>query len=100
MVLTYPEHASSRGKTSTDTDVVEARFTELVPDTRVVWSVDFVSDDPGYDDTMYMRWELSDAVGGTLVEITADNVPDAVPVEDHAAGMNSSLQKLAGYLTE
>jgi len=99
MVLTYPEHSLSRGKTSKDTDVVEAQFTELVLNERVVYSVKFVSDDPSYDGVMSMRWEVTDTEGGTLVEIFADNVPDAVSSEDHAAGMNSSLKKLSDYLT-
>jgi uncharacterized protein YndB with AHSA1/START domain len=49
MVLKYPDHLASQDKTTSGTDVVEARFTELVPNERVVYSVDFVSDDPDYD---------------------------------------------------
>jgi len=56
MVLKYPDHLALRGKTTLDTDVVEARFTELVPNERVVYSVEFVSDDPDYDRAMAMRW--------------------------------------------
>ena len=40
----------------------------------------------------------SDIVEARLVDITADDVFDAVSPEDHAAGMNSSLVNLAGYL--
>ena len=83
-----------------DTDVVEAHFTELVPNERVVYSVNFVSDDPNYDGAMSMRWEVTETAGGTLVEVTADNVPDAVSAQDHAAGMNSSLKKLSDYFTK
>jgi len=71
---------------------------DLVPDTRVVYSVDFVSDDHAYDGTMVMTWEDTPVDGGTRVEITADNVPDAVPEGDHAAGLESSLAKVAEYL--
>jgi len=46
MVLRYPEHSPSPGKTTSDTDVIEAHFTELVPNERVVYSVNFESDDP------------------------------------------------------
>jgi hypothetical protein len=41
--------------------------------------------------------EVTDTDGGTPVEITADNVPDAVSEQDHAAGLRSSLEKLFGY---
>jgi uncharacterized protein YndB with AHSA1/START domain len=100
MVLRYPDHSPSRGKTTSDTDVVEARFIDLVPDKSVAYSVNFVSDDPDYDGAMTMRWEVTDTDRGTLVEITADNVPDAVSAQDHAAGMNSSLQKLSDYVVK
>src|ERR1017187_6245834 len=98
MVLRYPDPSASQGKTTSDTDVVEARFVDLVPDVRVVYAVDFVSDAPAYAGTMIMTWEVTAANGGTRVDITADNVPDVVPAEDHAAGMGSSLAKLAEYL--
>jgi uncharacterized protein YndB with AHSA1/START domain len=100
MVLEYPDHFGSMGKTTSNTDVVEAHFIDLEPNERVVFAVDFVSDDPDYQGTMIMSWVVTAAVGGTLVEITAVDVPDAVSAEDHAAGMNSSLEKLAEYFAE
>jgi uncharacterized protein YndB with AHSA1/START domain len=98
MVLTYPDGSVSRGKATAETDIVEARFVDLVPDVRVVQAVDFVSDDPAYAGTMTMTWEVTAVDGGTRVDITADNVPDGISAEDHAAGMVSSLAKLAEYL--
>jgi hypothetical protein len=77
---------------------VEGRFVELIPNERVVWTVDFVSDGPGYESTMIMKWDVAAIDGGTRVQITADNVPDTVSVKDHNEGMSSSLAKLAGYL--
>jgi uncharacterized protein YndB with AHSA1/START domain len=98
MVLEYPPGSESLGKTTSDTDVVEARFVDLVPNVRVVSAVDFVSGDSAYDGTMIMKWEITELDGGTRVEVTADNVPDGISAEDHAAGMGSSLLKLAEYL--
>jgi uncharacterized protein YndB with AHSA1/START domain len=57
MVLTYPDASASRGKSTPDSDIVEARFIELVPAQRVVYAVDFVADDPAYAGTMTMTWE-------------------------------------------
>jgi uncharacterized protein YndB with AHSA1/START domain len=98
MVLRYPDASASQGKTTADTDVVEARFIDIVPDVKVAWTVDFVADDPAYASTTVMTWEVTAVEGGTRVDITANNVPDVVPVEDHAAGMGSSLAKLAEHL--
>jgi Activator of Hsp90 ATPase homolog 1-like protein len=61
-------------------------------------AVDFVSEDPAYADPMIMTWEITDVDGGTRVDVTADYVPEVVSPEDHAAGLNSSLVNLAGYL--
>src|SRR5207247_2082794 len=76
MVLTYADASSARGKATADSDIVEARFVDLVPDVRVVQAVDFVSDKPGYAGTMIMTWEVATVESGTRVEIRADNVPD------------------------
>jgi uncharacterized protein YndB with AHSA1/START domain len=98
MVLRYPGGGVSSAKTSSDTDVVEAQFIDLVPNTKIVYSVNFVSDDPAYDSLMIMTWNVSAIDGRTRVEITADNVPDVISEEDHAAGMGSSLANLAEFL--
>ena len=98
MVLTYRNGDASRGKATPDSDIVEARFVELVPDVRVVQAVDFVSDDPAYAGTMIMTWEVTRVDGGSRVDITADHVPDGISAEDHAAGLTSSLANLASYL--
>lgn len=98
LVLTYENPGGGRGKATPDSDVVEVRFVSLVPGVRVVQEVDFESDDPRFAGTMTMTWELRSVDGGTVVEITADDVPDGIPAGDHAAGMASSLENLAGHL--
>ena len=98
MVLTYPDACGAPGKATADSDIVEARFVDIVPGERVVQAVDFVSDEPGYADTMTMTWEVATVESGTRVEIRADNVPDGISAEDHAAGLASSLANLATYL--
>ena len=97
LVLTYADASAARGKATADTDVVESRFIELVPGERVVQAVDFVSDDPSYAGTMTMTWEVSEVDGGSRVDIIADNVPDGIAADDHAAGLASSLANLAAY---
>jgi uncharacterized protein YndB with AHSA1/START domain len=97
MVLTYSDASGAPGKATADSDIVEARFVDIVPGERVVQAVDFVSDDPAYTGTMIMTWEVAAADAGTRVNIVARDVPDGISAEDHAAGLDSSLTKLAAY---
>jgi uncharacterized protein YndB with AHSA1/START domain len=98
LVLTYRDAAGASGKATPDSDVVEARYIELVPGVRVVQAVDFASDDPAFAGTMTMTWEVRAVDAGTRVEITATDVPDGISAEDHAAGLASSLANLARYV--
>jgi uncharacterized protein YndB with AHSA1/START domain len=90
--------STARGKTTADSDVVEARFVDVVPGARVVQAVDFVSDDPDQAGTMTMTWEVAPVDAGTRVDLRADEVPVGISAEDHAVGLNSSLANLARYL--
>src|SRR5947209_1990347 len=98
LVLTYVDGSANQGKATGDSDIIEGRFLELLPETRVVQAVEFVSDDPANAGTMRMTYELSRVDGGTRVEIRADDVPVAISEEDHAAGLASSLANLAAHL--
>lgn len=98
LVLTYADASTAPGKATADSDIVEARFLDVVPGVRVVQAVDFVSEDPAYAGTMTMTWEVTTVEAGTRVEIRADDVPAGVSAEDHAAGLASSLTNLAAYV--
>ena len=82
LVLTYDDAAGGGGKTSHGSDVVEARFVSLVPERRVVQEIDFESDDAAFAGTMTMTWALTSIADGTLVEITADDIPDGISADD------------------
>ena len=98
LVLTYTDASTAAGKATTDSDIVEARFVDLVPGVRVVQAVDFVSDDPANAGTMIMTWELTAVDAATRVDIRADHVPAGISAEDHATGLGSSLTNLAAFL--
>lgn len=98
MVLTYADASTAPGKATADSDIVEARFVDIVPGVRVVQTVDFISEDPAYAGTMTMTWEVTATDGGTRVEIRADGVPTGISAEDHAAGLASSLANLAAHV--
>jgi uncharacterized protein YndB with AHSA1/START domain len=97
LILRYPDRSGGRGKATDNSDIVEARFVEIVPDARVVQAIDFVSDDPAFAGTMTMTWEVVPVGESTRVEIRAENVPAGISTEDHAVGLNSSLANLARY---
>ncbi|MFZ3492543.1 SRPBCC domain-containing protein [Streptomyces sp. 5.8] len=106
MVLTYLDPAASAaagpgagpGKASAATDVVDVRFTGLVPPERVVQQAVFESDDPSYAGTMTMTWHLAASGEGTEVTVTATDVPPGIDRVDHEAGIASSLAHLASYV--
>jgi uncharacterized protein YndB with AHSA1/START domain len=100
MVLTYAEASGAPGKATAESDIVEARFVDIVRGERVVQAVDFVSDDPAYAGTMIMTWEVTAIDAGTRVNIVAEDVPDGISVEDHAAGLSSSLANLAAHVEQ
>jgi hypothetical protein len=47
---------------------------------------------------MTMTWEVTAVDAGTRVDIVAEDVPDGISREDHAAGLASSLTNLAAYV--
>jgi uncharacterized protein YndB with AHSA1/START domain len=98
LVLTYADASAAQGKTTADSDVVEAGFVDIVPGVRVVQAVTFTSDDPAMAGTMTMTWQVTPAEHGTHVEFRADDVPPGISAEDHATGMNSSLANLEEHL--
>jgi uncharacterized protein YndB with AHSA1/START domain len=99
LVLTYADASAAPGKATADTDIVDARFVDIVPGERVVQAVDFVHDDAAFAGTMTMTWAVTAvAAGTTRVEIRAEDVPVGISAEDHAAGLASSLANLAAYV--
>jgi uncharacterized protein YndB with AHSA1/START domain len=100
MVLIYPDASGAPGKATAESDIVEARFVDIVPGERVIQAVNFVSDDPAHAGTMTMTWEVTAVHAGTRVDIVAEDVPDGISAEDHAAGLASSLTNLAAYVEQ
>ena len=49
---------------------------------------------------MTMTWEVTAADAGTRVDIVAEDVPDGISAEDHAAGLACSLANLAAYVEQ
>ena len=71
LILTYSDNSDAGGKATDDSDIVEARFVDIVPNARVVQAIDFVSDDPAFAGTMTMTWDLVPVGESVRVEIRA-----------------------------
>lgn len=99
MVLSYDD-ATTAGKTEANTDVVEVRFSVVNPPSRLVEEADFVADDPRLRGTMRMTWVLDTVPSGTLITITATDVPDGVDSAEHATAFAATLANLDAYLRE
>ena len=86
------------GKTTNSSDVSKGHFLELLPGHRIKQSVEFESSDAAFAGTMTMTWTFEPTKEGTTVTVVADNVPDGVSEADHAAGLRSSIDNLAGFV--
>ena len=94
--LTYASPGA--GKTSERTDISHGRFLALDPGRRIVMSVEFDSADPAFAGEMIMTWTFAPACRGTEVTVTAEQVPAGISAEDHAEGLNSTLENLARHV--
>ena len=98
MAFRYPEGESGRGKTTPDADRFEGRFVELLPDEKIVETVEFESGDPAFAGTMTITTTFAPVTGGTKVTFLAENVPAGISAADHKAGMDSTLKNLANFI--
>jgi uncharacterized protein YndB with AHSA1/START domain len=92
--LTYDEPGAA-GKSTAHTDTWHGRFLELVPDERVVHSVEFETDDPGLQGEMTVAMSIADRDGGSELVAVHDGLPAGVSAADNELGWRLSLAKLA-----
>ena len=99
LTLTYdrPDH-SAPGKTTEHADVTRGRFLQLLSSRQIVQSVRFDSVDPKFAGEMRTTWLLEPDPEGSIVTITAENVPVGITSEEHEAGFASTLANLAAFV--
>lgn len=96
--LTYDEPTGA-GKTTAQTDTFHGRFLRLVPDTEIVETTVFETDDPAMRGEMTVTVTLSDgAGGGTDLVAVHDGLPPGLDPADNETGWRMSLAKLAALL--
>lgn len=92
--LTYDE-PDRQGKSSAHTDTYRGRFLRLVPNEKVVESMEFETDNPALAGAMTLTTALSDAADGTEVVMSHEGIPDAIPAADNELGSRMALANLA-----
>lgn len=95
--LTY-EEPTGTGKTSAQTDTYHGRFVELVPNERVVETVEFETADPALRGEMTITITLSDADGGTELVAVHDGLPPGLAPAANEAGWREALDWLAALV--
>jgi len=98
MTLTFAPSTGENGKTTADTDSLKGSFVDLQPDRRVSQRFTFESDDSSFAGEMLMSWMLQQWTGGTIVTVTAEDVPSGIAKDVHENAIVSSLGELAMLL--
>jgi uncharacterized protein YndB with AHSA1/START domain len=91
--LTY-EAPTTAGKTAAQTDILHGRFLRLIPDTEVVQTVEFETDDPTMAGAMTISYALEDAGDGTLLAGLHEHLPAGISPDNNELGWNMSMDKL------
>lgn len=100
MTLTYVDSEYKEGKSSENSDVVQATFVSLIPNQKIVQEIVFESDDPAFAGKMEMTWKLEAVPEGTEVSVVCKNVPEGINQADHEEGLKSTLANLAQYMRQ
>ena len=95
--LTY-ESTSRTGKSSAHTDTYHGTFRELIPDARVVETIEFETADPALQGEMRITTTLTPVDGGTQLMATHEGLPHGVLPSDNELGWRESLGKLVRLL--
>jgi uncharacterized protein YndB with AHSA1/START domain len=95
--LTYGDRETA-GKTTSHTDTYRGRFTELVPNEKIVEVEAFESTDPAMLGEMTITITLTDADGGTEVFAAHEGLPGGVSAADNATGWRMALAKLGALV--
>jgi uncharacterized protein YndB with AHSA1/START domain len=100
MSLFYPEsEKENSGKTAVKEDRFTVRFLELTPNKKIVEAVNFSTDNPDFSGEMTIEITLEAKDKGTEVTFLFKDIPKGIKPEDNEAGTQSSLEKLAQYVS-
>ena len=91
--LTY-EGEFGVGKSSARMDTYYGRFVDLVPNERVVETLEFETADPSMQGEMTITFALAEVEGATELSAWHENVPSGISPTDNETGWRMSLARL------
>lgn len=94
--LTY-DAPTGTGKTTAHQDTFHGRFLTLLPDERVVQTVEFETAQADLQGAMTITYALVDAPDGTDVHAVHEGLPQGLSAADNETGWRMSLGKLAAW---
>lgn len=86
------------GKTSDNVDRYTGVFKTLEPYNRVIFTVEFDTDDEKYEGIMEQEWLLVSEGNETEVLVTCRDVPEGIDQEVHERALIVALYRLAEHL--
>lgn len=95
--LTYSD-GGMRGKTTAATDTYHGHFVKLVPNERIVESMEFETDKPEMHGRMTISYSLETSGSGTDVIAMHEHLPPGVSPADNEAGWLMAMAKLAALV--
>lgn len=99
MSLYYNEgEAQSEGKTGGKEDRFTAKFTEIIPNEKIVQVTQFDTDNDDFGGEMVIEITFKPKDDRTIVTMSFNNIPKGIKPEDNEEGTRQSLEKLAKYI--
>ncbi|SDL10403.1 SRPBCC domain-containing protein [Lacicoccus qingdaonensis] len=98
VVNLFYDDEEATGKTAGNTDRFTGTFKVLNPYNRVVFDIDFDTEDEQYKAVMEQEWTLIDQGNETEVNVVCRNVPDGVDQTEHERALILNLYRLADYV--
>lgn len=86
------------GKTVGNVDRFTGTFKELNPYNRIVFDIDFDTEEEKYKEIMEQEWTLIDKGSDTEVSVVCRNVPEGVDQTVHERALILNLYRLADYV--
>lgn len=86
------------GKTNENEDRFTAKFTEIIPNEKIVQLTEFESGNEDFEGKMIMEVDFKTKGNDTVIAMAFKNIPQGIKPEDNEEGTRQSLEKLARYV--
>ncbi|MBA4751889.1 MAG: SRPBCC domain-containing protein [Sphingopyxis sp.] len=98
LVLEYSLDNPGKGKSGSNTYIVDGKFVEILPDERIIEAVRFETEDSRFQGVVTVTTTLEPVKDGTKVSLRAQDVPFEINETDLREGMDATLKSLANIV--